>query len=143
MSNRWQMLASYVWSKLDGDFILDPTNPNNLIDSVRTGRGPGNTVGAANSNDQPHAFKLLGSYEAPLGIRLSANYQALSGLPRNRNLTVSLTQGSTAYTVENPGTYRYDFLNLLSLRGDKRFRFSGQHAVSVIAEVHNAHQARV
>src|SRR5437773_188498 len=129
MSNHWQLMGSYVFSRLDGDRILDYTDPNNLLPFVQTGRG---------GNDQPHAFKLLGSYEAPLGIRLSANYQALSGLPRNRNLTVSLTQGSTAYTVENQGTYRYDFLNLLSLRGDKRFRFSGQHAVSFIAEVHNA-----
>jgi hypothetical protein len=34
--------------------------------------------------------------------------------------------------------YRQDFLNLLSLRGDKRFKISGQHAFSIVAEVHNA-----
>ena len=129
MSNHWQLMGSYVFSRLDGDRVLDFTDPNNLLPFVQTGRG---------SNDQPHAFKLLGSYQAPFGITLGANYQALSGLPRNRNLTVSLTQGSTAYTVETQGTYRYDFLNLLSVRGDKRFRFAGQHGVSIIAEVHNA-----
>jgi hypothetical protein len=129
MSNHWQLMGSYVFSRLDGDRTLDYTDPNNLLPFVQTGRG---------NNDQPHAFKLLGSYEAPFGIRLGANYQGLTGLPRQRNLTVSLTQGSTVYTVENPGTYRQDFLNLLSVRGDKRFRFSGQHAISVIAEVHNA-----
>jgi hypothetical protein len=95
---------------------------------MQTGRG---------TNDQPHAFKLLGSYQAPWGITLGANYQALSGLPRDRRLSVT-TPSSTNYEVENRGTYRQDFLNLLSLRGDKRFRFSGQHGVSVIAEVHNA-----
>jgi len=128
MSNHWQLLGSYVFSRLDGDQVLDYTDPNNLLPFVQTGRG---------ANDQPHAFKLLGSVQAPFGITLGANYQALSGLPRDRNLTVSLTQGSTAYTVENRGTYRYDFLNLLSLRGDKRFKFGGQHAFSIVAELHN------
>ena len=137
MSNRWQLLGSYVWSKLNGDFILDRTNPNNLIDSVRTGRGPGTTVGAANSNDQPHAFKLLGSFQAPWGINLGANYQALSGLPRDRTLSVALSQGTTTYRVDQRGTYRYDFLNLLSLRADKSFRFGGSNRASFIAELHN------
>jgi len=128
MSNRWQLMGSYVWSRLDGDRVLDYTDPNNLLDFIRFGRG---------TNDQPHAFKLLGSYQAPWNITIGANYQALSGLPRDRNLSVSLTQGSTTFTVDPRGTYRQDFLNLLSLRGDKRFKVSGQHGFSLIAEVHN------
>jgi hypothetical protein len=128
MSNRWQLMGSYVWSRLDGDRVLDYTDPNNQLDFVRFGRG---------TNDQPHAFKLLGSYQAPWDITIGANYQALSGLPRDRNLSVSLTQGSTTYTVEPRGIYRQDFLNLLSLRGDKRFKVNGQHSFSLIAEVHN------
>jgi hypothetical protein len=128
MSNRWQLMGSYVWSRLDGDRVLDYTDPNNQLDFVRFGRG---------ANDQPHAFKLLGSYQAPWDITIGANYQALSGLPRDRNLSVSLTQGSTTYTVEPRGAYRQDFLNLFSLRGDKRFKVNGQHSFSLIAEVHN------
>src|SRR5205807_1212631 len=137
MSDHWQMMASYVWSRLDGDFILDPTNPNNLIDSVRTGRGPTTGVGTSTSSyDQPHAFKLLGSYQAPWGINLGANFQALSGLPRDRTLNVALTQGTTAYRVEPRGTYRYETLKLMSVRADKRFTFNG-HGVSFVAEIHN------
>src|SRR5262249_29207736 len=73
MSNRWQMQGSYVWSRLDGvqpnlststttlrpDGVFDFTNPNNVIDFVGFGRG---------GNDQPHAFKILGSYQAAWGI---------------------------------------------------------------------------
>jgi hypothetical protein len=128
MSNHWQLMGSYVWSRLDGDFVLDYTDPNNLLPFVQTGRGV---------NDQPHAFKLLGSYQAPFGITLGANYQALSGLPRDRNLTVGLSQGSTTYTVENRGTYRFDFLNLLSLRADKSVKINGSRRISVVAELHN------
>jgi len=139
MSNRWQMQASYVWSRLDGAQpgintnsttvrnVLDYTNPNNTLDSVGQGRG---------SNDQPHAFKILGSYQAPWGINVGANYQALSGLPIDRTLTVPLAQGSRSIPVEQRGTYRADFLNLLSLRADKGVRFAG-HRAAFVAELHN------
>ncbi len=129
MSNRWQMQGSYVWSRLDGDTNLDYTNPNNLISFVGQGRG---------TNDQPHAFKLLGSYQAPLGITIGANFQALSGLPRDRVLSIAYAQGTASTRVEPRGTYRADKLNLLSLRADKSFRFGGEHRASVIAELHNA-----
>jgi hypothetical protein len=138
MSNRWQMLTSYVWSRLDGDLwsfnatgdalVLDPTDPNNLTPAMKSGRGP---------NDQPRAFKILGSYQAPWGITLGGNYQALSGLPRDRVLSVTLVQGIQNLLVEPRGTYRSDSLNLVSLRADKGFRINGPRRVSVIAEVHN------
>src|SRR5262249_7406990 len=49
MSDRWQLSGSYVWSRLDGDFILDPTDPNNLVPTVATGRGPGIVQGQTGS----------------------------------------------------------------------------------------------
>jgi hypothetical protein len=142
MSNRWQMQGSYVWSQLDGvqqgistssttircATCLDFTNPNNVLDFVGQGRG---------ANDQPHAFKLLGSYQAPWGITVGANYQALSGLPRDRRLNVAFTQGTRALPMEQRGIYRADFLNLLSLRADKSFRISGPRRASFVAELHN------
>ena len=140
MSNRWQMQGSYVWSQLDGSqqgittsstttrSFYDYTNPNNALPFVGQGRG---------LNDQPHAFKMLGSYQAKWDITLGANYQALSGLPRDRNLTVALSQGSRGIPVEARGTYRADMLSLLSVRADKGFRFGGQRKASFIAEVHN------
>ncbi len=128
MSNRWQLMGSYSWSRLDGSLFVDPNNPNLAIPSNAEGRG---------SNDQPHAFKLLGSYQAPFGITLGANYQGVSGLPRDRTLAASLTQGSTTVRVEPRGTYRYDFLNLLSLRADKAFKLGGQRRFALVAEVHN------
>lgn len=128
MSNKWQMQGSYVWSRLDGDIVLDYTNPNNLLPFVGNGRG---TV------DQPHAFKLLGSYQAPFGITVGANFQALSGLPLDRNLSVPFTQGTANIRVESRGTYRFDTLNLLSLRADKSFRINGSRRASFVAELHN------
>jgi hypothetical protein len=128
MSNRWQMQGSYVWSRFDGDIVLDYTDPNNLLEFVGHGR---------QQNDQPHAFKLLGSYQAPLGITVGANYQALSGLVRDRTLSVPFAQGTVSIRVEARGIYRADALNLLSLRADKSFRLGGARRASFIAELHN------
>jgi hypothetical protein len=136
MSNRWQMQGSYAWSRLDGDILLDYTNPNNVIGFV--GQGATATGNSTTSPDQPHAFKVLGSYQAPWGVMLGANYQALSGLPRDRNLSVPFSQGTANIRVEPRATYRSDNLSLLSVRAEKAFRIGGGHRASLIAEVHNA-----
>ena len=128
MSNRWQAQGSYVWSRLDGDIVLDYTDPNSLLPFVNQGR---------QANDQPHAFKVLGSYQAPYGINVGANYQVLSGLPRDRSLSVPFAQGTATIRVEERGAYRADTLNLLSLRGDKTFNLGMGHRVSIVAELHN------
>ena len=133
MSNHWQMQGSYVYSVLDGDLVLDYTNPNNLNDFV--GKGATATGGNTTSPDQPHAFKLLGSYQAPFGITVGANYQALSGLPRDRNLSVAFAQGTANTRVEPRGTYRADNLSLLSLRADKSFQINGARTSGTWAEV--------
>lgn len=136
MSNRWQMQGSYVYSRMTGDLPLDYTNPNNLLSFV--GQGSAYAQGASTSPDQPHAFKLLGSYQAPYGITLGANYQALSGLPTDRVLSVAFSQGTSNLRMEPLGSYRADTLNLLSLRADKTFKIAGTNRIGLIAELHNA-----
>ena len=126
MSNRWQ-LAGSMRSCLDGDRVLDYTDPNNQIDFVRFGRG---------SNDQPHAFKLLGSWSRAVDVRRRELSGAERAAPRPQPVGVA-DPGPTTYTVEPRGSYRQGFLNLLSVRADKRFKVNGQHGISVIAEVHN------
>jgi hypothetical protein len=108
--------------------VVDPNNPNQMI--------PTNAVGH-DANDQPHAFKLIGSYQAPLGVNVGVNYQALSGLPTDRNFRQTLVQGATTVRAEPRGTYRADFLNLLSLKLDKTFRVHRHAGISGFLEVHN------
>jgi hypothetical protein len=126
-----------VWSRMRGDQPIDYTNPNNQLDFVRVGSTWAQGATINTSPDQPHAFKLLGSYQAPFGITLGGNFQSLSGLPYDRNLSVPFAQGTANIRVEPFGTYRADTLNLLSLRADKSFRISGSNRVSFVAELHN------
>ncbi len=129
MSNRWQLMGSYVWSRLDGDLpAIDRNNPNQTIPTHAVGRG---------ANDQPHAFKLIGSYQAPLGIHVGVNYQALSGLPTDRTFRATLAQGATTVRAETRGTYRADFLSMLSLKLDKTFQLHKHAGISGFLEVHN------
>jgi hypothetical protein len=134
MANRWQLQMSYVWSRLTGPVwsdsggreAYDPNNPN--LQTNIDGRGV---------YDQPHAFKVIGSYMAPWDISLGINYQALSGYPYNRQISASLPQGGTTIRLDPLGTYRTDFFNLLSVRANKRFTLPGRVRVSAFVEFHN------
>ena len=140
MSNRWQMQGSYVWSRLDGDqqgiststttvrAFYDYTNPNNLLDSVRSGRGAQRPAARLQAARQlpggvgHHRRRELPGAERP-AARSQPHRRALAGLAR--------------YPGGSRGTYRADTLNLLSLRADKRFTLHGSRRASFIAEVHN------
>ncbi len=128
MSNRWQLMGSYVWSRLDGDIVVDPNNPNQTIAPNAKGRG---------ANDQPHAIKIIGSYQGPYHVNVGVNYQGLSGLPYDRTFRATLTQGATTVRAEPRGAYRADFLNLLSLKVDKTFDLHTHARVSAFLELHN------
>jgi len=128
MTNHWQVMGSYVWSRLDGDLVVDPNNPNQTIPSNAIGRG---------ANDQPHAIKIIGAYQAPWRVNVGLNYQGLSGLPTDRQFRATLAQGSTTVRAEPRGAYRADFLNLMSLKVDKVFQLHPHAQISAFFEVHN------
>jgi hypothetical protein len=70
-------------------------------------------------------------------VHIGVNYQALSGLPTDRSFRATLTQGATTVRADPRGTYRADFLNLLSLKVDKTFRLHRHAGISGFLEVHN------
>lgn len=135
MANRWQMQASYVWSRLAGPRwndsggreAADPNNPNAQIN-----------IDGRQGYDQPHAFKAMGSYMAPYGISLGVNFQALQGQPTDRFVVVRLRQGSTSIRAEPQGTYRADSMTLLSFRGAKTVKLASTARITPFIELHNA-----
>jgi hypothetical protein len=134
MADRWQLHASYVYSRINGPVWYDsggrqaedPNDPNAQTNVV--GRGV---------YDQPHAFKVQGSYEMRYGISLGVNFQALSGYTTDRTISLPLSQGSTTLRTDPPGTYRTDFMNLLSVRANKRFKLAGTSRLNGFIEFHN------
>jgi hypothetical protein len=59
-----------------------------------------------------------------------------SGLPRDRTFRATLRQGTTTVLAEERGTYRADFVNLISLSADKRIPV-GRSRIALRLELHN------
>ncbi|MBI2833636.1 MAG: TonB-dependent receptor, partial [Acidobacteria bacterium] len=138
MSNNWALMSSYVWSRHDGPVwatqevlsgvrsLPNPNDPNQQINQRGRQR-----------NDQPHALKLASSYLGPWGLQVGANLQVLSGLPRDRTLRRTLTQGSTTVRAEPRGTYREDAIKLLAVRLEKQFGLGKRKRLNGFFELHN------
>src|SRR5262245_29765301 len=84
-SNNFQVISSYVYSSLIGNYEglfrndngqSDP-NITSLFDLVSLLK---NTYGRL-PNDRPHQFKLDGSYRLPFKLTTSASFRASSGIP--------------------------------------------------------------
>jgi outer membrane receptor protein involved in Fe transport len=84
-SKNWQLISSYVYSSLIGNYEglyrndngqADP-NITSLFDLVSLLK---NTYGRL-PNDRPHQLKLDGSYQWPFKLTTSASFRAQSGIP--------------------------------------------------------------
>ena len=95
----------------------DPSDPNNDIF----------TYGAVGS-DEPHQFKVSGSYELPGKIAFSGSFIANSGHPRERTLNVgralvpNLTRASQSVRLERNDENRYDKWLMCDLRFGRIFQ---------------------
>ena len=118
MSNHWQLLFGYTYSKATSYYVyvpwnfLDANDPNNLI----------NIDGASQPSDTPHIVKLGGTYVFKWGINVSGNYRYYTGKPLTRTVFVeTLNQGPVSVPAEPNGTYRYPSVSLIDLRVSKTF----------------------
>ncbi|HJR58981.1 MAG TPA: TonB-dependent receptor [Vicinamibacterales bacterium] len=124
MSNRWQMQASWVISKITGNYNntgsfgntseYDSPNTNPELQPLRDGRL---------TNDNTHIAKLLGSYRAPWDVLVSAAYFYTSGQTFSRLVrTPGLGQGRLDMFIEERGSQRFDDQPRLDMKIEKQFR---------------------
>jgi len=140
MSNRWQLLLSYVYSKCTGTINndqaadvgwtansgLNTNDPNYWI----------NVQGHA-TYDPTHMFKLQGTYTLPLGINVSAYFHLISGDTYTRQLRVRLDQGRVTFLTEPRGSSRYPTVKDLDFRLEKSFMLGGRYRVGLMIDVFN------
>jgi outer membrane receptor protein involved in Fe transport len=122
-SNRWMLLASYVYSKAEGTFGNEfggsqpawgyYTDPNNQINME------GRPV-----NDPRHMFKLQGTVLLPLDFSIGANFSYISGTTYDRSIPVLLPQGLVYVRTEERGSRRLDPFITMDVRVEKQFNFS-------------------
>ncbi|MCX6566024.1 MAG: TonB-dependent receptor [Candidatus Aminicenantes bacterium] len=136
VSNRWQLLASYVYSKASG------TRDNSFGGDIAWGEDPSDPNSYVNAegnltNDFTHMFKLQGTYILPLDISLSAYFRAITGPSWTTQLGAPLNQGYTYFFAEPRGSNHYPMEKTLDIRLEKIFTLAGKYRLGVIFDVFN------
>ncbi|MBA2305655.1 MAG: TonB-dependent receptor [Acidobacteria bacterium] len=140
MSNRWQLQASWVISKITGNYnntgnggnsTAEYNNPNNnsRLQPFREGRL---------TNDNTHIGKVLGSYRAPWDVLVSGAFFYTSGQTFARTVrTARFGQGRSDVFIEPRGSQRFDAQPRLDLKVEKQFRMIGDRRLGLTFEAFN------
>jgi hypothetical protein len=140
-SNNWQLLASYTATKKHIPYVTELSGSG----------GNGSQRGFFGTSDNPNALynaeddtwewtgKVSGSYNFPWDINVSLNYSSYSGVgwARTVNLTGGKTIPSVSLRVDPIGTERTPTQNLVTLRGEKKFRIRNGQSLVVGYDVIN------
>jgi len=125
VSNRWQALGSYTFSRATGLQATSGTTAGGgqfstiALNSNIFGRDPNDLTNARGllPNDRPHMFRVMGTLEMPrTGLTIATNFQYYTGKPWAATTQVTLPQGSQRIQLEPRGTRRLSPQSLLDLR---------------------------
>ncbi len=136
-SNRWQLLASYVYGKASG------TIDNGFADDVGYGGGtfdPNFYLNADgnSTNDPTHMIKIQGTYVLPLDINFNVYYRGITGNAwTQRYRSRAFNQGRVTFFTEQRGSNHYPMYNILDLRLEKVFTIAGKYRLGVMLDVFN------
>jgi len=138
-SNRWQVLASYVYGKAAGTrdnsfggdinagWSPNPSDPNNYINAE------GNLT-----YDPTHMLKIQGTYVLPFDISLSAYFRAITGWSwTTRIRTAPYNQGRITFLAEPRGSNHYPMEETLDLRLEKIFLIADKYRLGLMLDVFN------
>ena len=135
-ADNWQFRASYSATRKNIPLV---TNVGNNQTGLINTQDPNGEI-FASDNTWEWIFRTGGSYLFPYDILASVNFSHESGNPWAR--TAELTGGQQIPTlvvnVEPIGTRRLDNLNLLDLRGEKRFSVGNGHSLALRLNLYNA-----
>lgn len=144
MSNNWQLLASYVFSKAWGNIGGDYGSSYGASAGFDT---PNSWVytGGRLDYDRPHNIKIQSTVILPYEFILSTYINHASGSPWRRTVTVYIPDDpkykypGTSYSVgtELSGTRRNAPLTTMDLRVEKRFRFGERFSIGAYLDIIN------
>jgi len=135
-SDRWQLLASYVWSKCTG------TIDNTWGDDIGWGGSTDDpnwwiNRNGSSYNDPTHMVKLQGSYILPLDIHFNAYFRHITGRTYTRGARFRLDQGRRTILTEKKGSRRYENQTSIDLRLEKTFTFKDRFRVGFMLDIFN------
>jgi hypothetical protein len=138
-SNKWQVMASYVYSQTKGTMI----NSSAYRDIGWNSYGDPNywlNADGRPAYDPTHMLKVQGTYLLPLDISFSVYLHAISGdtyTQRRRTGSRDFDQGRLTFNVEPAGTYRLPLVTNLDLRLEKTFILAAKYRLGLILDVFN------
>lgn len=126
---RWFADASYVWSRLYGNYSglansdeggrANP-NFNRVFDALHSSfDAQGQPVLGRLATDRPHQFKINGAYQMPFGLSIGGRFLALSGTPEQieaANLNVAFYPYGRGSLGRYPTFTQTDLLLLQTIR---------------------------
>jgi hypothetical protein len=144
-SNRWQVIASYVYSQTKG--TIDNGQADDVGWNARAGMYTGDPNYWTNADgyatfDPTHMIKIQGTYILPFEISLSAYFRGVTGPSWNQRFrTRALNQGRVTFNTEPRGTYHYPMEKILDLRLEKIFTLAKRYRLGLIVDVFNVFNA--
>jgi hypothetical protein len=115
----FQMLKNHIWNN-----AAVPSNPNQEIFAI--------------DNTWDWSGKLMGSYRAPYGVNLSALYNFLAGIPRQRTYQFRSVPNATSVTIplEELGAQRDPSQHVVNVKAARNFNW-GKNRVQLSLDVFN------
>ncbi len=135
MSNRWSLLASFLYNWDHGTRIRTVTGTTSNRD-----------LGLPDNPNQERfletdltnwAFKFFATYQAPWSITLNPVFRYQQGVNLARLARVTLRTGSFDYEAEGTGSYRSDNVPIFDLSAERRFRYFGGRTADVFVATFN------
>jgi carboxypeptidase family protein/TonB-dependent receptor-like protein len=143
-SNRWNGAASYLYSRLYGNYSGLASADENGRTSPNVNRYYDNTIMSYGSDgkpvygklptDRPSVFKLTGTYDFKWGTILGANWFIESGTPQT---TVVRFTGYPVFVYGRGDLGRSPALSQLDLNVAQEFKLVGHSRVQVNANIEN------
>jgi hypothetical protein len=141
-SNRWQLMASYVYSRTKG------TIDNGTSDDIGYGARDSMQVGDPNfwtnadgyaTNSPTNMIKIQTSYLIPvIDLSVSAYYRGITGNAwTTRYRSPYLNQGRVTIFVEPRGSNHYPMQNSLDIRFEKIFTIAKKFRLGILFDVFN------
>lgn len=135
-SNRWQLTASYIYSKCKGTIDNSQSADYGRAGSVANPNFWINTDGRM-TRDPTHMLKFQGTYVLPFDIWFNAYFSYISGNTYTRAIRPSLDQGRNTIFTEERGSQRYSDLMSLDLRLEKTFTFDEKYRIGFMIDIFN------
>ena len=135
-SNKWQLLASYVYSKAYGTLNNNFGGDINWQGSMDN---PNLWINADGNSqfDNTHMAKIQATYLAPFGIYINGYFRAITGPSWTTRYRSPSIPGRTTVFAETRGSNHYDLVTTLDVRLEKTFMLAEKYRLGIILDVFN------